>query len=145
MMRQLGLPRKTFYRYLNEVFEDRKVIFEEISREEVMNQTCILKDRLADAYETLREIGKDRSVDSSTRIYATNQALEAAMKITLIHLDAPARVAKFAVSILDDAATISSAVTMGKLTTGKGGNRKNNLPGAPATSDNNSNNRALPF
>ena len=77
MMRQLGLPRKTFYRYLNEAFEDRKVIFEEISREEVMNQTCILKDRLADAYETLREIGRDKSVDSNTRIYATNQALEA--------------------------------------------------------------------
>ena len=77
MMRQLGLPRKTFYRYLNEAFEDRKLIFEEISREEVMNQTCILKDRLADAYETLREIGRDKSVDSSTRIYATNQALEA--------------------------------------------------------------------
>ena len=63
-MRQLGLPRKTFYRYLNEAFEDRKLIFEEISREEVMNQTCILKDGLADAYETLREIGRDKSVDS---------------------------------------------------------------------------------
>ena len=143
MMRQLGLPRKTFYRYLNEAFEDKKLIFEEISREEVMNQTCILKDRLADAYETLREIGKDKSVDSNIRIYTTNQALEAAMKITLIHLDAPARVAKFAVSILDDAATIASAVTMGKSTTGKGGNRKNTLPRGPATSGNN--NRALAF
>ena len=65
------------------------------------------------------------------------------MKITLIHLDAPARVAKFTVSILDDAPKISSAVTMGKLTTAKGGSRKNTLPGGPTTSDNN--NRALPF
>ena len=65
------------------------------------------------------------------------------MKITLIHLDAPARVAKYSVSIIDDAAKISSAVTMGKLTPTKGENRKNTLPGGPATSDNN--NRALPF
>ena len=120
------------------------MIFEEISREEVMRQTCILKQRLADGYEVLREIASDKSVDPTTRIDAMGRAMDAAMLVTRVHLDAPARVAKFAVSILYDAATISRAVTMGKLTTGKGGNRKNTLPGAPATSDNN-NHRALPF
>ena len=145
-MRQLAIPRRTFYRYLDIAFEDRKVIFEEISREEVMRQTCILKQRLADGYEVLRDIASDKSVDATTRIDAMGRAMDAAMLVTRVHLDAPARVAKFAVSILDDAATIASAVAMGGLTTAKGGNGKSSLPRGPATSDNNNNNnRALPF
>ena len=143
-MRQLAIPRRIFYRFFDIAFEDRKVIFEEISREEVMRQTCILKQRLADGYELLREIASDKSVDATTRIDAMGRAMDAAMLVTRVHLDAPARVAKFAVSIINDAATISSAVTMGKLTTGKGGNGKNNnknsnSSGVPVTD------RALPF
>ena len=136
MMRQLALPRRTFYRYLDLVFEDRKLIFEEISREEVMRQTCILKQRLADGYVVLRDIASDKSVDPTTRIDAMGKAMDAAMLVTRTHLDAPARVAKFAMSILDDVETIASAVTMGKLTAGKGGgNGKNN-------NNNNNNNKS---
>jgi AraC-like DNA-binding protein len=47
IMQQLHLAPRTFYRYLSAVFEDdRRLIAENISDEEVLNQMAICIDRL---------------------------------------------------------------------------------------------------
>ena len=47
IMQQLHLSPRTFYRYLSAVFaDDRRLIAENISDEEVLNQMAIGRDRL---------------------------------------------------------------------------------------------------
>jgi hypothetical protein len=76
----LGFAKKSFYRYLNAVFEhDRSIMSQRIADEEVLNQTVILRDRFNKMFRELEEMANDPSVDAMARVKARHLAAELAV------------------------------------------------------------------
>jgi AraC-like DNA-binding protein len=93
IQQQLGLSKRTFYRYLQHVFrEDRKVLTD-INRQEVVTQGCILIDRLNDIYRTLREIATDKAAKPHERMAALAGMAELSRSIVRTYIEAPTLVA----------------------------------------------------
>jgi AraC-like DNA-binding protein len=91
IMQQLQIPRRTFYRYLNAVFEDdRRLLAENIDDTEFMNQMAICKDRLLEHRRNLLEMAHDSSIDPSDRISAHHLIAEIAAAVLRLYEGGPA-------------------------------------------------------
>jgi hypothetical protein len=86
---KLGLSKRTFYRYLNSIFDKDRQVLSKVNEGEVMTQAAILRDRYADIYQTLDEISKDRNIDAEQRINACAARAELSRSITKIYTEAP--------------------------------------------------------
>jgi AraC-like DNA-binding protein len=81
IMQQLLLAPRTFYRYLSAVFEDdRCLIAENISNEEMLNQMAICRDRLLKhRRDILEQIANNPKADNKAMIAAHHIAGEIAI------------------------------------------------------------------
>jgi hypothetical protein len=81
IMQQLLLAPRTFYRYLSAVFEDdRRLIAENISNEEMLNQMAICRDRLLKhRRDILEQIANNPKADNKAMIAAHHIAGEIAI------------------------------------------------------------------
>jgi hypothetical protein len=90
IIEQLHLEPRTFYRYLNAVFEDdRRLLAENISDEETLNQMAICRDRLLAQRLDLLEMIKDPEVENNVKISAHHLAAEIAAAILKFYTEGP--------------------------------------------------------
>jgi hypothetical protein len=85
----LGLSKRTFYRYLNRVFEEDKRVLEKENYKEVMIQVVILRDRYNKIYQHLQAIATDPKVKASDRMHALAAMKELSDATARLHRDAP--------------------------------------------------------
>ena len=79
IMEQLHIPHRTFYRYLSALFEDdRRLLAENVSDEEFLNQMAIARDRLLEQRRDLLEMARDPYIDPADRISAHHLIAEIA-------------------------------------------------------------------
>jgi len=68
IQQQLRLPGRTFYPYLEAVFEhDRERISNYVTSDELLNQAAILQERMNEMYRTMHEMANDKTIDPSAR------------------------------------------------------------------------------
>jgi hypothetical protein len=64
IMQQLQISERTFYRYLEVIFaNDRRLLVENVSDEEFLNQMAICKDRLLEQRRDVLEMAHDPEID----------------------------------------------------------------------------------
>ena len=92
LCRQLHLSPRTFYRYLSAVFaDDRRLIAENISDEEALNQMAICRDRLLkQRRDILEQIANSPDADFKARIAAHHLAGEIAAVVMKLYTEGPA-------------------------------------------------------
>jgi hypothetical protein len=87
---KLSLSRRTFYRYLNAIFDKDRQVLRKVNEDEVMTQAAILGDRYYDIYQTLDEISKDVKIEPHARLHACGAKAELSRSIAKIYTEAPA-------------------------------------------------------
>jgi AraC-like DNA-binding protein len=92
IMQQLHLAPRTFYRYLSAVFvDDRHLLAENISDEEVLNQMAICRDRLLkQRRDILEQIINNPDADDKARIAAHHLVAEIAAAVLRLYTEGPA-------------------------------------------------------
>jgi hypothetical protein len=91
IMQQLQISERTFYRYLEVIFaNDRRLLLENVSDEEFLNQMIICKDRLLEQRRDVLEIAHDPEIDDQVRINAHHLAAEIAAAVLRIYEGGPA-------------------------------------------------------
>lgn len=92
IMQQLGLSERTFHRYLNAVFaDDRRLLAENISDEEALNQMAICRDRLLQQRrDILEQIANNPDADNKARIAAHHLAAEISAAVLRLYTEGPA-------------------------------------------------------
>jgi AraC-like DNA-binding protein len=92
IMQQLHLSPRTFYRYLSAVFEDdRRLLAENISDEEMLNQMAICRDRLLkQRRDILEQIINNPDTDDKARIAGHHLAAEIAAAVPRLYTEGPA-------------------------------------------------------
>ena len=77
IMQQLQISERIFYRYLEVIFaNDRRLLAENVSDEEFLNQMAICKDRLLEQRRDVLEMAHDPEIDDQVRINAHHLAVE---------------------------------------------------------------------
>jgi hypothetical protein len=91
IMQQLQISERTFYRYLEVIFaNDRRLLVENVSDEEFLNQMAICKDRLLEQRRDVLEMAHDPEIDDQVRINAHHLAGEIAAAVLRIYEGGPA-------------------------------------------------------
>ena len=91
IMEQLHIPHRTFYRYLSALFEDdRRLLAENVSDEEILNQMAITRDRLLEQRRDLLEMTRDPNTDPADRISAHHLIADIAAAVLRIYDSGPA-------------------------------------------------------
>ena len=85
----LGIPRRSFYRYLNRVFEDDRRALQEKNSEELQRQLCILQDRYSSILQELRTIATDTTQSAADRMDALHSMASLSLTIAKLYGDAP--------------------------------------------------------
>jgi hypothetical protein len=91
IMQELHLAPRTFYRYLSAVFEDdRRLLVENISDEEFLNQTAICRDRLLkQRRDIVEQIINNPDADDKSRIAAHHLIAEIAAAVLRLYTEGP--------------------------------------------------------
>jgi hypothetical protein len=90
IMQQLQISERTFYRYLEVIFaNDRRLLVENVSDEEFLNQMAICKDRLLEQRRDVLEMAHDPEIDDQVRINAHHLAAEIAAAVLRIYEGGP--------------------------------------------------------
>jgi hypothetical protein len=91
IMQQLQISERTFYRYLEVIFaNDRRLLVENVSDEEFLNQMAICKDRLLEQRRDVLEMAHDPEIDDQVRINAHHLAAEIAAAVLRLYEGGPA-------------------------------------------------------
>ena len=91
IMQQLQISERTFYRYLEVIFaNDRRLLVENVSDEEFLNQMAICKDRLLEQRRDVLEMAHDPEINDQVRINAHHLAAEIAAAVLRIYEGGPA-------------------------------------------------------
>lgn len=92
VMQQLHLAPRTFYRYLSAVFaDDRRLLAENITDDEFLNQMAICRDRLLEDRRTLQEWMKDPNFRD--KVAAMHLSAEIAAAVFRIYESGPSLLA----------------------------------------------------
>lgn len=95
IMAQLHIPHRTFYRYLSALFEDDiRLLVENVTDEEILNQMAITRDRLLEQRRDLLEMTRDPNTDPADRISAHHLIAEIAAAVLRIYDSGPARLSQ---------------------------------------------------
>jgi AraC-like DNA-binding protein len=91
IMQQLHLAPRTFYRYLSAVFaDDRRLLAENISDEEFLNQSAICRDRLLKQRRDIIElIINNPDSDNKSKIAAHHLIAEIAAGVLRLYTEGP--------------------------------------------------------
>ena len=94
-MEQLQISERTFYRYLEAIFaNDRRLLVENVSDEEMLNQMAICRDRLLkQRRDIIEQIINNPESDDKARIAAHHLAAEITAAVFRIHTEGPAMLA----------------------------------------------------
>lgn len=94
-MEILNVPRRTFQRYLSEVFLlERQVLSRRLTDDEVLNQLAFLEARISKQRRDLLALANDKNTDGKTRIVAHKTASEMAAMIYKAYSEAAPQVLK---------------------------------------------------
>jgi hypothetical protein len=90
IQRQLNLPEKTHYRYLNECFkEDRKRLSGSITKDEILNQIIIAEERFTEIYKNLHYgMACNSEIEPDKRIQAEDMAAQVVVGILKMWIEA---------------------------------------------------------
>jgi hypothetical protein len=96
IMHDLRIPRRSFSRYLNLLFEEDKKQLNQINQSEVIRQFVVMKERLNTQYRETEQLAKDSSVNGMARVKARNLASELAVGIFKLYIGdmSPAQMAE---------------------------------------------------
>jgi hypothetical protein len=96
IMERLGLPQRTFQRYISEIFDhDNRLLVQTIYDEEALTQMSICKERLIkQRQEILEEIANNPNADFKARVQAHHLAGEIAAVVMKLYTEAPSMLAQ---------------------------------------------------
>jgi hypothetical protein len=89
IMDTLGIPERTFYRYLSQAYEHDRQLLAEQERDNLALELGILHDRLTSAYQRLVLIASNENVSAKDRIDAEAASCEVALAITKLAFEGP--------------------------------------------------------
>jgi hypothetical protein len=90
IMSQLGLPPRTYFRYLQQVFENDRQFLLQQDKDMLMVELSIFRDGLLGAYRRLTAIASSESMPARDRIAAEESAAEVALAIVKVATEGPA-------------------------------------------------------
>jgi hypothetical protein len=85
----LGIPERSFYRYLSQAFEHDRQLLAEQDKDKLALELSILHDRLTSAYRRLTLIASNENVSAKDRIDAEAASCEVALAITKLAFEGP--------------------------------------------------------
>jgi hypothetical protein len=90
IQRQLDLPSRSYFRYVDECFaEDRQRLAQSITNDEILNQISIVEQRLTNMFKNMHDMATNENVEPQDRIAAERTAGEIAAAILRIRQEAP--------------------------------------------------------
>jgi hypothetical protein len=96
IMDTLGIPERTFYRYLSQAYEHDKQLLMEQERDNLALELGILHDRLTSTYRRLVLIAGNENVSAKDRIDAEAASCEVALAIVKLAFEGPIVLKNFA-------------------------------------------------
>ena len=88
-MDTLGIPERTFYRYLSQAFEHDSKVLAEQDKDKLALELSILHDRLTSAYRRLTLIASNENIAAKDRIDAEAASCEVVLAITKLAFEGP--------------------------------------------------------
>jgi hypothetical protein len=95
-MDTLGVPERSFYRYLSQAFEHDRQLLAEQDKDNLALELSILHDRLTSAYRRLTLIASNENIAAKDRIDAEAASCEVALAITKLAFEGPIVLKNFA-------------------------------------------------
>ena len=89
IMDTLGIPERSFYRYLSQAYEHDKQLLMEQERDNLALELGILHERLTSAYRRLTLIASNENIAAKDRIDAEAASCEVALAITKLAFEGP--------------------------------------------------------
>jgi hypothetical protein len=89
IMDTLGIPERSFYRYLSQAFEHDRQLMQEHNKDMMALELTIFRDRLTDAYRRLASIASNESLSARDRIEAEKAACEVALACVKLAYEGP--------------------------------------------------------
>ena len=96
IMDTLGIPERSFYRYLSQAYEHDKQLLMEQERDNLALELGILHERLTSAYRRLVLIAGNENVSAKDRIDAEAASCEVALAIVKLAFEGPIVLKDFA-------------------------------------------------
>jgi hypothetical protein len=96
IMDTLGIPERTFYRYLSQAYEHDRQLLAEQDKDKLALELSILHDRLTSTYRRLILIAGNENVSAKDRIDAEAASCEVALAITKLAFEGPIVLKDFA-------------------------------------------------
>jgi hypothetical protein len=96
IMDMLGIPERTFYRYLSQAYEHDKQLLMEQERDNLALELGILHERLTSTYRRLMLIASNENVSAKDRIDAEAASCEVALAIVKLAFEGPIVLKDFA-------------------------------------------------
>jgi hypothetical protein len=89
IMDTLGIPERSFYRYLSQAFEHDSQLLQEQDKNNLALELRVPHDRLTNAYRRLVLIASNEDISAKDRISADAAACEVAVAITKLTFEGP--------------------------------------------------------
>jgi hypothetical protein len=89
IMDTLGIPERSFYRYLSQAYEHDKQLLAEQERDNLALELGILHERLTSAYRRVTLIDSNENIAAKDRIDAEAASCEVALAITKLAFEGP--------------------------------------------------------
>jgi hypothetical protein len=89
IMDTLGVPERSFYRYLSQAFEHDRLLMQERDKDNLALELSILHDRLTSAYRRLTLIASNENIAAKDRIDAEAASCEVALAIVKLAFEGP--------------------------------------------------------
>jgi hypothetical protein len=96
IMDTLGVPERSFYRYLSQAYEHDRQLLAEQDKDKLALELSILHDRLTSAYRRLTLIASDENIAAKYRIDAEAASCEVALAIVKLAFEGPIALKNFA-------------------------------------------------
>ena len=96
IMDTLGIPERSFYRYLSQAFEHDRQLLAEQDKDKLALELSILHERLTSSYRRLVLIASNEKVSAKDRIDAEAASCEVALAITKLAFEGPIVLKNFA-------------------------------------------------
>jgi hypothetical protein len=96
IMDTLGIPERSFYRYLSQAFQHDRQLLAEQDKDKLALELSILHDRLTSAYRRLTLIASNESIAAKDRIDAEAASCEVALAIVKLAFEGPIVLKNFA-------------------------------------------------
>jgi hypothetical protein len=96
IMGTLGIPERSFYRYLSQAFEHDKQLLAEQDKDKMALELSILHDRLTSTYRRLTLIASNENIAAKDRIDAEAASCEVALAIVKLAFEGPIVLKDFA-------------------------------------------------